>query len=967
MTPAQLQAIKEIFHDALDCEQDKVSEFLETACQGDDALRHEVEAFLTAHQQAGNFIEAPVAALIADVVAKGQTRLLIGQTIGHYKIEKRIDAGGMGEVYLASDMTAGRKAALKVLPAHLIRDAERLKRFQHEARVVAGLNHPNILTVYEIGADNSTSYIASELVEGETLRQRFARGRMQLDEAIEIVIQVAAALAAAHSAGVVHRDVKPENIMLRPDGYVKVLDFGIAKLAQQEAWPAVGEEALKLVETNSGSILGTVRYMSPEQARPAGRGIDKRTDVWSLGVVLYEMIAECAPFMGDTPAEVITSILAKDPSPLSSCVLQTPGELQQIVGRALQKDPEQRYQNANEILMALKTLRHNLEFSAELERSATTHPWLRRIRSPTGVALAFLAGALALAVPFYWLRNPAASLTADKSIAVLPFDNLSVDKQDAYLADGLQDEILSDLAKVADLKVISRTSLMQYKGGAARNLSEIGRQLGVAHVVKGNIERSGDRVRVNAQLADARTNKDVWTQTYDRQLADVFAIESEIVKTIAEQLHAKVSAAEKESIERPPTSDVIAFHFYTGAKNLLQRTGIESSAAVLLPAIDQLNQAVARDPSFFDAYCQLAWAHDFLYVLGHDHTPARLALAEAAIHAASHVRPDAGETHLARAWNFYWGYLDYDSALAELEVAHQTLPNDARIFELTGYIHRRRGQWEESARSLERALDLDPRNLFMLQQIAYSYLYLRRYPEEKAVYNRILAIEPNDAVTRVARAVVEMNWKADTRALHQLIDSIRATHSVAMPSYVTAMWLLCALAERDAAAAKDALTATVPQEAPFANDAVHFNRQFVEGVIARMTSDDAKARSAFTASRAQQEKTIEAQPDYGPALCVLGLIDAALGRKEEALREGKRAVELLPVEKDAINGPLMIEYLAMIAAWIGDTDLACEQLAIASRLPHADSYGELKLLPFWDPLRGDPRFKQIVASLAPKS
>jgi serine/threonine protein kinase len=279
MTPAQLQTIKEIFHRALDCEPDGVSAFLETACQGDEALRHEVDAFLTAHQRAGNFIEAPVVGLATNIIEKGQTRLLIGQTIGHYKIQKRIDAGGMGEVYLASDMTAGRSAALKVLPAYLTRDAERLKRFQQEARVVARLNHPNILTIYEVGAEDSTSYIASELVEGETLRQRIARGRMPLSEVIELAIQVASALTAAHSAGVVHRDIKPENIMLRPDGYVKVLDFGIAKLAEQEVPPAMSqEEAVKLVETNLGTIVGTVRYMSPEQAR--GAPVDKRTDIW---------------------------------------------------------------------------------------------------------------------------------------------------------------------------------------------------------------------------------------------------------------------------------------------------------------------------------------------------------------------------------------------------------------------------------------------------------------------------------------------------------------------------------------------------------------------------------------------------------------------------------------------------------------------------------------------------------------
>jgi TolB-like protein/Tfp pilus assembly protein PilF len=554
---------------------------------------------------------------------------------------------------------------------------------------------------------------------------------------------------------------------------------------------------------------------------------------------------------------------------------------------------------------------------------------------------------------------------AEKSIAVLPFENLSDEKKNAYFADGVQDEILTDLAKVADLKIISRTSVMQYKSGVARNLREIGQQLGVAHVVEGAVQRSGNRVRVNAQLIDARTDRHLWGETYDRDLADVFAIQSQIAKAIADQLQAKLSPSEKAAIERPPTGDIAAFDLYTRGKNLLLTTTFSSSAgANLLKAADLLNQAVARDPAFVQAYCQLAWTHDLLYLFGLDHTPGRLALANAAVQAAFRLRPDAGEVHLARAQNLYRGYLDYDGALAELEIARQTLPNDSRIFELKGYIARRQGRWEEAVQNLERAADLDPRNVDMLQQIALSYAGLRRYAEEKLVLDRALAIEPNNAEMRVTRAFVELDWKADTRSLHQTIDSIRATNPAAIPS-IAGDWLNCALAERDAAAAKNALIAS-GENPPLHDEAVHFNPPFVEGVIARMTKDDGKARVAFTAARAEQEKTVQGQPDYGPPLCVLGLIDAGLGRKEEALREGQRAVELLPVEKDAINGPLMSAYFAMIAAWTGDKDLACEQLATAIRYPSSLSYGRLKLLPFWDPLRGDPRFEKIVASLAPK-
>jgi TolB-like protein/Flp pilus assembly protein TadD len=546
----------------------------------------------------------------------------------------------------------------------------------------------------------------------------------------------------------------------------------------------------------------------------------------------------------------------------------------------------------------------------------------------------------------------------DKSIAVLPFENLSRDPNNAFFADGVQDEIVTDLAKVADLKVISRTSVMPYKSGMPRNVRQIGQQLGVAHVVEGSVQRSGNRVRVNAQLVDARTDRHLWAQTYDRDLADVFAIQSEIAKTIAEQLQAKLSPREENAIERHPTSDISAFDLYARAKNILLREGSIGKADYFL-AIDLLTQAVARDPSFFDAYCQLAFAHDALYWFGLDHTSARLALAEAAVQAASRLRPDAGETHLARAHNLYWAYGDYDGALAELEVARQTLPNDARIFGLTGLIQRRQGHWEESTQNLERAVELNPRDIELLVLgVASNYWLCRRYAEAKPWYARALAFEPNDAFTKVWLALVDFDWKADTRPLHQTIDSIRATNPAAVPSHLC-LWIICPLAERDAAAAKDTLIAFGQEPIQFA-DNVLFNRPFAEGVIARMTKDDEKARSAFTAARAEQEKIVQAQPNYGPALCVLGLIDAALGRKEEALREGRRAVELLPVEKDSMNGANMVKYLAMIAAWVGDKDLACEQLASIIRRPSSLSYGQLKLLPFWDPLRGDPRFEKLI-------
>jgi tetratricopeptide (TPR) repeat protein len=530
----------------------------------------------------------------------------------------------------------------------------------------------------------------------------------------------------------------------------------------------------------------------------------------------------------------------------------------------------------------------------------------------------------------------------------------------------VQDEILTDLAKIADLKVISRTSVMQYKAGVVRNLREIGQQLGVGHLLEGSVQRAGNKVRVNAQLINASSDVHEWAENYDRPINDVFAIQSEIAKAIADQLQAKLSPNEKKAIEQPPTTDVTAFDLYSRAKNLVITTSFSAiGEPKLLQAVDLLKQALARDSSFLLAQCQLAQAHDQLYFISGDHTAARLAQATAAVEAAFRIKPDAGEAHLARAQHLYWGYLDYGGALAELEIARRTLPNDPRVFELSGYIARRRGQQEEGLRLLERAVELDPRNFLTLQQIALSYLNLRRYSDEAAVLDRALSIKPDDVETRVTRALIPLDQQADTRPLRQTLDEIRGKDPDAIKG-VADSWFACALTERDAASAHDALAAL--GENFFGNDAVHLYGSFGQGLIARMAKDEAKAHAAFTTARAEQEKRMQEQPNYAPALCVLGLIDAGLGRKEEALQEGRRAVEMLPVAKDSINGAHMIEYFAIIAAWVGEKDLAIEYLKKAEELPGYGTitYGQLKLLPYWDPLRGDPRFEKIVTSLAPK-
>jgi TolB-like protein/class 3 adenylate cyclase/Flp pilus assembly protein TadD len=552
----------------------------------------------------------------------------------------------------------------------------------------------------------------------------------------------------------------------------------------------------------------------------------------------------------------------------------------------------------------------------------------------------------------------------EKSIAVLPFENLSDDKQNAYFADGVQDEILTNLAKVADLKVISRTSVMQYKNSSKRNLREIANALGVAHILEGTVQKAANRVRVNAQLIDARTDAHVWAERYDRELADVFALENELAEKIVAQLKTKLSPQEKAAIEQKPTSDLAAYDLYVRAKTLIASAVFSTpQEESLREAVRLLNLAIERDPAFALAYYQLAHAHDLFYFLGTDHTPVRLAMADAAIQSLVRLRPDSGEAHLALAKHLYWGYLDYDRARKELKLAEKSLPNDPLPFLLGGYIDRRQGRWDESIKNLQRAIELDPQNPIVLQQVANSYEFLRRYADVERALDRAIALAPKDAALRAGRAQTELHWHADPRPLISTIRAIIAEDSREAGN-VSESWLQVSLCQRDFDGALRALAAL-----PIAGchqETIPFPRVWCEGIVAQMRGDKAAAQAAFTSARNEMAKLVREQPAYAEAICALGMADAALGHKEDAIREGRRAVELLPVTKDSIIGSLLVQNLALIYAWTGEKDFAFEQLAIAAKLPGHLSYGQLRLHPSWDPLRGDPRFEKIVASLAPK-
>ena len=870
--------------------------------------------------------------------------------LGNYQILDEIGRGGMGVIYRARQRHSRRIVALKRILAYEADSRETLIRFRREALAAASLDHPNILPIYEVGEDeDGLPFFSMKFAAGGSLRDVAPALRSEPVRSVALMAKVARAVEYAHAQGILHRDLKPGNILLDGRGEPLVSDFGLAK------WLDTASDL-----TRTLTIFGTPGYVAPEQAEGSTRSLGPSTDVYSLGAILFDVLAGRPPFVGDNVLAVIQQAAEKPAPKLRSLAPALDRDLEIICAKCLEREPNARYCSAGDLAEDLERwLADRPIIARPLSVSVRMSHWSRRNPAVAGMAVLLLA--LGIAIGIMTWESELLRRQENIAIAVLPFENLSQTKESAFFADAIQDGILTKLGRVTDLRVLSRTSVMAYHG--ARNARQIGRALNVSYLLKGSVRWEAGRIHLNAQLIDTRTDNQVWAEEYDQDLANVFLTQSEVAKEVANQLKAKVSDVEKAAIEEPPTSDFVAYDFYLRARDLLLTVFSSRARADLLQAADLLNQAVARDPSFFQAYCQLAYTHDQLYFLGFDHSPARLALAEAAIQAAFRIRPEAGEAHLARADNLYRGYLDYEGALAELAAASQTLPNSSRLFALKGYIERRQGRWEESTRNLERAIELDPRDFFTLQQVAISYGVLRRYAEEKSVLDRALSIAPDEIDTKKARASVEFHWKADTQSLHQTIDSIRVTDPAALPN-IANDWLSCALAERDVAGAKDALNAF--GEIPLTDYAVHLNRPLMEGVIARMTNDGETARAAFTAARAEQEKAVEAQPNYAPPLCVLGLIDAGLGRKEEALREGRRAVELLPVEKDAINGPLMIAYLAMIAAWVGEKDLACEQLAIAVRPPSTVSYGQLKLLPFWDPLRKDPCFEKIVASLAPK-
>jgi TolB-like protein/Flp pilus assembly protein TadD/predicted Ser/Thr protein kinase len=883
--------------------------------------------------------------------------------LGDYELLEEIGRGGQGVVFRANQKSLNRVVALKVISLGQWASKAHLKRFRREAEAAASLDHPSIVPIYEVGEREGQCYFSMKFVEGGQLDEvtrsatadssRGERTPMSIRRAVELIVKVARTVHYAHEHGILHRDIKPGNILLDAKGEPHLTDFGLARLVESES-----------SITQTLDVLGTPSYMAPEQAVGNNAAVTNATDVYGIGAVLYQLLTDHPPFAGGTTYETIKLLLETNPRPPRMLNPKIGRDLSTICLKCLEKDPQRRYSSALALAEDLERwLKHEPISARHTGTIARGKKWVQR--NPTSALLITSLIALAAAAGWIawkseWIHHPVTT-----GIAVLPFENLGGQKENAAFVDGLQDDILTKLAKIGDLKVISRTSVMDYRG--KRNLRQIGNDLRVSHVLEGSVRRAGTNLRLNAQLIDTRTDTHVWAEEYDRNLNDLFAIQSDIAQKVAQQLHAKLSASEQASIEEKPTQDLVAYDFYVRALSVIYNAQISLGPSVnLSDAVDLLNKAVARDPNFFLAYCQLAFAHDLVYQGDIDHSPARLAMAQSAIDSAFRLRPDSGEVHLALAWHLYSNNSDHDHTRAELALAQQSLPNNPQVYELAGLMDRSQGRWVDATHNLERACELDPRNLPCLIWLGSTYLSLHDYDQHTRIMDRIVAYNPDLRPGRIFRASVEVYRRADTGPMRAEIEKILTSESGSEKDpFVAGQRYILALYDRDWDTASK-VAALLSQKNSLVWGFPQLGRDFWVGVVARLQGNETSARAGFMRARAQQEEEIRAHPDDVNLLAELGLIDAGLGRKEEAMSEGRRAMELARSVRDSDSEPYVNTCFAFICAWTGERELALGQLETLTKTPGDYTYGNLRLNPMWDPLRGDPRFEKIVASLAPK-
>ena len=962
MTSERWQQVNDLFQLAAERAPEERTTFLQTACQGDEGLRREVESLIAYYERAENFIESPAFEVVPELLTDDRTGAIVGESIAHYRIESLIGVGGMGEVYLARDERLGRKVALKFLPERLTANNTQLSRFKSEARAASALNHPNILTVYEIGTEGNRHFIATEFIEGATLRATLVRGRMSVYDALEVAVQVASALAAAHKTGVVHRDIKPENIMIRPDGYVKVLDFGLAKLTEQQS--ASDNRDLTITNTqhtHAGMLLGTPRYMSPEQTR--GDKADARSDIWSLGAVIYEMVCGVPAFSGATPSDCIASILKTEAPPLSRVAPAAPTELQSILHKALRKNRDERYQTIAEMLADLRSLKGKLERAASTPKIQPAWLWAAAVAAIVliGIGTLFFARYRSSPVAARSPISPATAQIPEKSIAVLPFENLSRNPDNAYFAEGIQDEILTRLSKIADLKVISRTSTQHYKS-APTNLPEIARELGVAHILEGSVQKSGDAVRVNVQLIKAASDSHLWADTYDRKLTDMFSVESEVAKAIADQLRAKLTGQEEQVIAAKPTDNPEAYDAYLRGLAYSLKTANTSTNA--LGAQKYLKEAVRLDPKFALAWALLSYVEARGYIT--QFLQPTVALREEAQQAAEKaltLQPNLGEAILAKGFYHYACLKDYDTAVRYFEQARPLMPNSSRIPESLAYVTRKRGQWDQSESYFNEAERLDPRNVSLLTQHALSYKDRRLFPEAWRKLEQILNITPDDVDTIMEKAVIaqaEGDLPRASALLASLQPAADDTNALETQAYQ-------AILERQPAQIISRLKEVLAKADPalgFYKGELRFWLGWTQDVV----GDHDAARESWREARSELESFLKEQPENHILLGDLALTDMSLGDMAAALTLAEKGMAVNPIEKDAVTGPASIEFFARVAVQAGEADRAITALQKLLSTSYSGPLGPsapltpalLRLDPMFDPLRNDPRFVKIV-------
>ena len=875
----------------------------------------------------------------------------------HFEVELDADGfpfdlgtGAMAVTYRARDTVLNSLVALKVIDRKLAQNPDVRSRFLREARAAANIHHPNVARVTYYGEQDGECFYAMELVEGETLEARVRRdGPMPLAAALQVIEQAARALVAAEACGVVHRDIKPSNIMVESDAAdalrIKLIDYGIAKIT--------GALAEADAEDTQGGFIGTPAFASPEQFAGIGQlPIDTRSDIYSLGVTFWYLLCGRTPFVGRTMEEIRarqTSTL-----PLERLKgLHLPAQVVTLLKTMLAPDPKDRPQTERDLLCAV----HGCY--------ARFNPEARSRRRRLVLALAALA--LAIAGIGGWVYQRTRPFTPmERSIAVLPFENLSSEKENAYFAEGIQDEILTRLSKIANLKVISRTSTQQYKS-APKNLPEIARQLGVMHVLEGSVQKSADAVRVNVQLIKATTDSHLWADTFDRKLTDIFSVESEVAKAIADQLRAKLTGQEELVIAAKPTDNPKAYDAYL--RGLAYSLETANTPANALGAQKYLKEAVRLDPKFALSWALLSIVDATGYLtLTLQPTVELPEEARQAAEIALRLQPNLGEAILAKGYYHYACLKDYKNAVRYFEQARQFLPNISQIPESLAYVTRRQGQWDRSEMYFNEAERLDPRNTSLLNQRAFSYICLRRFPEALRKFDQISSISPDDVDVQAEVGIAQA--EGDLARADALLASLDGP---ANDSWVLALQAYQAILERRPEKIIDRLKKALVTPDPVLGakkDELIFWLAWAQEIA----GDHAAAAQSWRKARSFLETSVSEQPDNVLVICQLALSRAGFGDKAAALALSERAIAAVPIEKDAVFGPFPIEIFARVAAQMDEPDRAIAALEKILSLPYSSAFHDgvpitpalLRLDPMFDSLRNDPRFQKLAASPTPK-